>query len=189
MGTIYVFLANGFEDVEALGTVDILRRAGLNVLTVSIMDDVFVMSAHNVMVKADICFADTDFADAVMLVLPGGLPGSTNLRDYEPLQNLLIRHNDEGKLIAAICAAPMALGNIHLLDGKKATCYPGCEGALGRVDYTANLCTVDGNIITGEGPAAVFPFAYKLVELLVGQEVADQLREGMMYNHLLREGE
>ena len=185
MGTIYVFLAEGFEDIEALGTVDILRRSGLEVVTVSISDEYFVTSAHNVPIGADALFSEIDFSDAQLLVLPGGLPGSVNLKDFKPLQELLLKHNGEGKLIAAICAAPMALGNIGLLNGKRATCYPGCQDTMTGAEYTAELCTVDGNIITGEGPAAVFPFAYKLVEILVGEDTANALRQGMMFKHLL----
>ncbi len=185
MGTIYVFLADGFEDIEALATVDILRRAGQDVVTVSIMADKHVMSTHGVCVTADRHFNNLDFSDALMLILPGGLPGSTNLRDYKPLQELLLKHNAEGKLIAAICAAPMALGNLGLLKGKKATCYPGCENTMTGAQYTRELCTVDGNIITGEGPAAAFPFAYTILDILGADDAAEQLKEGMMYNHLL----
>ena len=186
MKKVFVFLADGFEDIEALGTVDILRRGGVDAITVSIMEDEYVTSAHGVLVKADETFDEADFEGADMLVLPGGLPGSTNLRDYVPLQKLLLKHNESNSLIAAICAAPMALGNIGLLEGKRATCYPGCEGTMTGAEYTAELCTVDGNIITGEGPAAVFPFAYTLLDILAGKGASDGLKEGMMYNHLLQ---
>lgn len=185
MKKVFVFFADGFEDIEALGTVDILRRGGIDVTTVSIMDDEHVVSAHGVTIITDTTFAEACFDGADMLVLPGGLPGSTNLRDYIPLQKLLVEFNEKGGLIAAICAAPMALGNVGLVDGKRATCYPGCEGTLTGADYTAELCTVDGNIITGEGPAAVFPFAYTLLDILAGEGASDGLKEGMMYNHLL----
>ena len=186
MGSIFVFLADGFEDIEALATVDILRRGGLNVSTVSIMDDLWVMSAHGVSIEADMLLSDADCSDAAMLILPGGMPGSTNLRDCQPLQQLLLSHNSKGGYIAAICAAPMALGNIGLLEGRRATCYPGCEGTMTGADYTAELVTVDGNIITGEGPAAAFPFAYTLLDILKGEGASEGLKEGMMYNHLLK---
>ncbi len=185
MKQVFVFLADGFEDVEAIAIVDILRRASIKVTTVSINSDKIVTSAHNVQVVADVCFENADFCDATMLVLPGGLPGSDNLRDYKPLQQLLLEHNQKGGLIAAICAAPKALGNLGLLDGKYATCYPGCEDTMMGARYTAELCTICENIITGEGPAAVFPFAYTLVDILLGNGASDGLKEGMMYNHLL----
>ena len=185
MKKVFVFFADGFEDIEALGTVDILRGGGIDVTTVSINDDEYVTSAHGVTMMADSVFGDTDFTGADMLVLPGGLPGADYLMNYVPLQKLLLQHNDNGGLIAAICAAPKALGNIGLLKGKRATCYPGCEGTMTGAEYTAELCTVDGNIITGEGPAAVFPFAYTLLDILVGKGASDGLKEGMRYNHLL----
>lgn len=185
MKTIFVFLADGFEDIEALGTVDILRRAGLNVLTVSIMSRETVLSSSRIPVVADALFEEVDCADADMLVLPGGMPGSTNLRDCHSLQDALKEHNAAGKWIAAICAAPMVLGNIGLLNGKKATCYPGCQNTMKGAEYTQELCTIDGNIITGEGPAAVFPFAYTLVDILLGSNASAPFQEGMRYNHLM----
>ncbi|MDO5447234.1 MAG: DJ-1/PfpI family protein [Prevotellaceae bacterium] len=185
MKKVFVFFADGFEDIEALGTVDILRRGGIDVTTVSIYDDEYVTSTHGVMIKADTTFGEADFNGADMLVLPGGLPGADNLMNHVPLQKLLLQHNEKGGLIAAICAAPKALGNIGLLNGKRATCYPGCEGTMTGADYTAELCTIDGNIITGEGPAAVFPFAYTLLDVLAGKGASDGLQEGMMFNHLL----
>lgn len=186
MRTIFVFLADGFEDIEALGTIDILRRAGLNVLTVSIMGRETVLSSSRIPVVADALFEAVDCAEADMLVLPGGMPGSTNLRDFSPLLDALKEHNAAGKLIAAICAAPMVLGKIGLLNGLRATCYPGCEETMVGATYTRELCTVDRNIITGEGPAAVFPFAYTLVDLLLGTNASAPFRQGMMFNHLLQ---
>ena len=186
MEAIFVFLADGFEDIEALATVDILRRGGLEVSTVSIMDDLCVTSAHGVKIEADMMFDDANMDNAAMLILPGGMPGSAHLRDYKPLQQLLLRQNEKGGYIAAICAAPMVLGNIGLLEGRRATCYPGCVGTMRGAEYTAELCTVDGNIITGEGPAAAFPFAYTLLDMLKGEGASEGLKEGMMYNHLLK---
>lgn len=189
MKTVYIFFADGLEDIEALATVDILRRAGINVKTVSIMGNEIITSAHGVRIITDEVFEHTDFSDADMLVLPGGFPGSTHLRDFEPLQKLLLSHNEKGGLIAAICAAPMALGNLGLLNGKHATCYPGCEDTMTGAQPTGELCTVCGNIITGQGPAAAFPFAYTIVDILLGAGSSDGLKEGMMYRHLLAEGE
>ncbi|MBQ8969572.1 MAG: DJ-1/PfpI family protein [Bacteroidaceae bacterium] len=183
---IYTFLATGFEDIEALAPVDIMRRAGLQVETVSITGDRVVVSAHGVGVVADRLIQDIDFADAQLLFLPGGMPGATNLDACESLREGLRRHYEAGRLIAAICAAPLVLGHLGLLDGCKATCYPGFETELGEARYTASLVEQDGQFLTGKGPGAAFALGYAIVERLVGADVADQLREGMMYNFLLK---
>lgn len=179
-------MAEGFEDVEALAPVDILRRGGQEIVMVSITGSEYVTSAHGVTLKTDALFEDVHLGDADLLMLPGGLPGSTNLNAHEGLRKAIVEHYNAGKRIAAICAAPMVFGSLGLLEGKRATCYPGCEGTMIGADYTKELVTIDGNIITGEGPAAAFPYAYTILEILAGKDVADQLREGMMFNHLTR---
>ena len=181
---ITVFLANGFEEVEAITPVDIMRRAGLDVRTVSIYDSPMVTGAHKVPIQTDMVFCQVDFSQVDLIVLPGGLPGSTNLNAHEGLREALVKHYESGKRIAAICAAPMVFGSLGLLEGKRATCYPGCESTMTGAEYTKQLVTIDGNIITGEGPAAAFPYAYAILEIFAGKAVADQLREGMMFNHL-----
>ena len=178
-------MANGFEDIEALAPLDILRRGGQDVVTVSITGSEFVTSAHSVTLKADAVFENVDLSDADLLMLPGGMPGSTNLNAHEGLRNAIVEHYEAGKPIAAICAAPMVFGSLGLLEGKRATCYPGCEGTMKGATYTRELVTRDGNIITGEGPAAAFPYGYAILEILAGKEVADTLREGMIFNHLM----
>ena len=187
MAKVYVFLANGFEEVEAMSPVDVFRRAGIKVITVSITGSEFVKGAHNVIIKADKVFAECKFDDADLLVLPGGMPGATNLNEHQGLRNLLIEHNLRHKKIGAICAAPLVLGGLGLLKGKKATCYPGFEKYLTEAEYTAELVTVDSNIITGEGPAASLEFAYTMLKQLVGSKPVDPIREGMMYKHLEEE--
>ena len=183
---IYVFLANGFEEVEALIPVDVLRRAGKDVLTVSINETKEVTAAHGVTVIADTLFGDNDYSDAELLFLPGGLPGSQYLADHEALGQVLTERNEKGGLIAAICAAPaLVLGKLGIVDGKNATCYPGCEDQMAKANYTGELVTVDGNIVTGEGPAAAFPFAYTLTAMLAGEETAAALAEGMRFKHLM----
>ena len=127
---IYLFLATGFEECEALGIVDTCRRAGLEVNIVSITGELVVRSAHGVGICADTLFEDNDYTNATMLALPGGIPGATNLYAYAPLRELLIEHAKAGKALAAICAAPLVLGLLGLLKGKKATCYPGFEDKL-----------------------------------------------------------
>lgn len=187
MAKVYVFLADGFEDVEALIPVDVLRRGGVEVVTVSIMaDSQVVTSAHDVSVVADALFADSSFADATALLLPGGMPGAENLYEHEGLRRLLQAHHAGGRLIGAICAAPaVVLGQMGLLHGRQATCYPGFEQLLHGATYTGQLCTVDGLFVTAEGPAAAFPFAYQLLSMLVGADTARQVAEGMRYAHLM----
>lgn len=182
---IYVFLAEGFEDIEALAPVDILRRAGLEVETVSITDEIVVRSAHGVGVVADRTLAEIDFDDAELMFLPGGLPGATNLDACQELREGLTGHFKAGRPIAAICAAPLVLGRLGILEGRRATCYPGFEGELKGADYTAALVEQDGQFITGKGPGAAMELGYVLVELLKDKQTADALREGMMYNFLM----
>ena len=186
MAKVYVFLANGFEDVEALIPVDVLRRGGVEVITVSTTDTDIVESAHGVGIRADAMFADCDFADADLLMLPGGMPGASNLFAHEGVCQALMAQQEQGKKIAAICASPaVVLAQLGILDGKRATCYPGFEQMLTTADYTSELVTVDGNITTGEGPAAAFPYAYTILADLVDEQTASQIAEGMRFKHLM----
>lgn len=181
---IYVFLATGFEDIEAIAPVDIMRRAGLEVQTVSITDEKVVTSAHGIGISADLRFTDVDFRKAEMLVLPGGLPGSVNLDAYQPLTQAIKRHSEAGGAIAAICAAPLVFGHLGLLQGRRATCYPGVETELAGATYTAGIVERDGNIITGKGPAAAFEFGYTIVDFFLGEGASLPLRQGMIYQEL-----
>lgn len=185
MAKVYEFLATGFEDIEALIPLDIMRRAGVDFKTVSITGDLYVESAHGVSIKADMLIEDADMSDADLIMLPGGLPGATNLNAHNGVKKAIIEQNARGKMIGAICAAPMVLGGIGLLQGRHATCYPGFEKYLEGAEYTHELCTVDGNITTGEGPAAALPYAYTLLAALTDRQTADQVAEGMMYKHLM----
>ena len=182
---ITVFLANGFEEVEAITPVDIMRRAGLDVRTVSIYDSPMVTGAHKVPIQTDMVFCQVDFSQVDLIVLPGGLPGSTNLDACEPLCQAIKKHTEGGKPVAAICAAPLVLGPLGLLVGRKATCYPGVEPELTGATCTGAMVEVDGNIITGKGPAAAFEFGYTLVEQLKSPEATLLLRDGMLYSQLL----
>lgn len=182
---ITVFLANGFEEVEAITPVDIMRRSGLDVRTVSIYDSPMVTGAHKVPIQADMVFCQVDFSQVDLIVLPGGLPGSTNLDACEPLCQAIKKHTEGGKPVAAICAAPLVLGHLGLLVGRKATCYPGVEPELTGATCTGAMVEVDGNIITGKGPAAAFEFGYTLVEQLKSPEATLLLRDGMLYSQLL----
>ena len=181
MDKVYVFLADGFETVEALAPVDVMRRAGLQVTTVSIMGRSNVVSAQNVTVVADLLFEDVVFDDASALVLPGGGVGTDNLSAHEPLRALLVDACSRGLLVAAICAAPMVFGRIGILKGKKATCYPGCESDLFDAEYTAAAVEQDGNIITACGPGASFDFGFAIVERFCGAGVVEMLRSQMQF--------
>ena len=186
MAKVYVFLADGFEDVEALIPVDVLRRGGVDVTTVSVSDHLLVRTAHGVNIEADVLFAQADFADADLLFLPGGMPGAANLFAHQGVCEAVVRQHQAGKRVAALCAAPaVVLAPLGILNGKRATCYPGFEGALTEATYTADLVTVDGNVTTGEGPAAAFPFAYTLLAQLTTEANADAIAEGMRYKHLM----
>ena len=185
MAKVYEFLATGFEDIEALIPLDIMRRAGVDFKTVSVTGSLVVESAHGVKIEADMLIEDADFGDADLLMLPGGLPGATNLNAHAGVRKALVEHNVRGKMIGAICAAPMVLGGLGMLEGKRATCYPGFEKYLEGAEYTNELCTIDGNITTGEGPAAALPYAYKLLAALTDAKTADGIADGMMYKHLM----
>ncbi|KGL47004.1 thiamine biosynthesis protein ThiJ [Porphyromonas gulae] len=177
--TALVFLAPGFEETEAVGTLDILRRGGVAAEFVSITDSLYVEGANGITVKADRLMTDLPAVDA--LVLPGGLPGADNLNSCEPLRRLLSEHYAAQKLVAAICAAPLVFGGLGFVRGRKATCYPGFESKLEGADYTGEAATRDGHVITGKGPACVFAFAIEVVRYLCGDQVADEIAAGTLF--------
>lgn len=185
MAKVYEFMANGTEELEALTVVDVLRRGGVDIKTVSISCTEEIESSHGVVIKCDMRIEDACLDDADMLLLPGGMPGSTNLLEHEGVREALLRHAAEGRRIGAICAAPMVLGDLGLLKGRKATCYPGFEKYMDGAEYTEELYTVDGNIITGCGPAATLPYSYAILEMLTDKDTVEGLKEGMMYNRLV----
>jgi len=186
MAKVYEFLATGFEDIEALIPLDIMRRGGVEFKTVSITGNKTVETAHGVKIEADLLFEEADLSDADLLMLPGGLPGATNLNMHKDLKKALVSQNEKGKMIAAICAAPLVLGRLGLLKGRRATCYPGFEKYMEGAEYTHELYTVDGNITTGEGPAATFPYAYALLSALTDRQTADGVADGMRFTHLMQ---
>ena len=179
MKTALIFLADGFEEIEAIGVADVLRRADVDALFVSIDDEQFVRGAHNLSVESDLDFIDLESAETDAIILPGGMPGSDNLNQSEPLKELLVEQNRQGKLIAAICAAPLVLGELGLLQGRSATCYPGFEQRLAGATIVDAPVVVDGNVITGKSPGSVFAFSLALVEYLEGPEKAAQVAAGL----------
>ena len=174
-----VFLAEGFEEIEAISIIDILRRAEISVTTISVSKDKLVKGAHNIPVQADKLFDDVDFANYEMLILPGGMPGAKNLNEHEGVKEQL-KAFAKDKLIGAICAAPMVLGGMGLLKGKRATCFPGFEPELIDATVTNEPVTVDGNIITGKGPAFAIKFSLQIIEILAGKATRDQISNDLL---------
>ena len=177
---IYMFLADGFEEVEALCPLDILRRAGLEVTTVGIGGKDVIQGAHGIVVHADI--PDVMYRDSTpdMLILPGGMPGSKNLDESRIVDSALRAASRKGAYLAAICAAPMVLGHRGLLEGKVAICYPGFEGELKGATISDKRVVRDGNIITGAGMGVALEFGLALVTALKGEDVAQQLRAAVL---------
>ena len=182
---VYEFLADGSEEIESLTVVDVLRRAGVECQTVSINPTTEVTMSHGVKMLCDTTIAAVDLSDADMLLVPGGLPGATNLNDCQAVRDAILTQYESGKKVGAICAAPLILGGLGILNGKRATCYPGFEDQLIGAEYTADVYTVDGTVITGCGPSATLPYSYAILEMLGLQDKADALREGMMFNKLM----
>jgi len=180
MKKAFVFLATGFEETEAIGTVDVLRRGGIDAVTVSITGEKQVSGAHGVDIVADVLFADADFSEADALVLPGGMPGSSNLNAFEPLKELLLDQYRKEKTVAAICAAPLVLGGLGLLKNRKATCYPGFEPKLIGATIVNEVVVTDGHVITGKGPGLVFNFGLAIVSALKGDAVAEEVSAGLL---------
>ncbi|MDR1667678.1 MAG: DJ-1/PfpI family protein [Bacteroidales bacterium] len=180
MKKVFVFLADGFEETEAIATIDVLRRGGVETVSVSVSETTSVTGAHQVTVIADRLFSETDFSDGAMLVLPGGMPGASHLNEHAGLKALLQDYADKDKKIAAICAAPLVLGGLNLLQGKRATVYPGYESLLKGAIVETSPVVKDANIITGRGPGAALPFGLALVETLQGKEKADKVANDLL---------
>ncbi len=183
MKKAYVFFAPGFEEVEALTPVDLLRRAGVEVKLISVSDSLQVTGSHGISVLTDLLFDEAGDIEADLLVLPGGQPGTTNLKSCGRLLELLRDFDERGKKLGAICAAPTVLGKAGLLKGKKAVCYPGCEGELEGAKVSKERVVTDGNITTSRGVGTAIPFALALIEELEGKEKAEQIRNSIVYGH------
>ena len=179
----FVFLAAGFEEIEALTVIDVMRRAGMNVQTVSITSALQVRGAHGVVVNADLLYDNTLFNDPEWLVLPGGMPGATNLYEFAPLRGLLKSQTESKKgRIAAICASPaVVLGQLGLLKGEKATCYPGFENLVQGAEMVAQPVVVSNKFVLGNGPAYALPWALSVVKEALGQDAAAKVASGMLY--------
>ena len=179
----YVFPADGFEEIEAVTPVDVLRRAGLDVKTVSISDSHVVTGAHGVKYTADMLMEEVTSEDIQWLILPGGMPGAENLYKCRRLCDMLRKHVAADGNVAAICAAPgVVLGQLGLLDGKEATCYPGFEGMLGEKCFHVPVPVVSArNVVTGNGPAAALSFSLAIVAATLGEGPAKEIASQMQY--------
>lgn len=184
MKNIAVHLAEGFEEIEAISIIDVLRRASLKVTVVSVTGDLVVTGTHQIQVTADKLFEDVDYSEIEMLVLPGGMPGSANLKAHGGLREQILNFNDNEKPLGAICAAPMVFGGLGLLNNKKATCYPGFEEELHGAVITGNDVEQAGNIITGKGAGVAIEFALKIVENFKGEKAAAELAKKMIVEHM-----
>ncbi|MBA7515346.1 Protein/nucleic acid deglycase 3 [subsurface metagenome] len=180
MKKAFVHFADGFEEIEALTIIDVLRRADIPASMVSVTGNLSVTGAHGIVVQTDVLFENADYEDAEILILPGGLPGAHNLNAHEGLKIQLKRFHDAGKKVAAICAAPLVLGGLNILENKKATCYPGFENELLGASLSTDLAVKSDNVITSRGPGTALNFALELVSELKGRSTADQLAKAML---------
>ncbi|MBR5004810.1 MAG: DJ-1/PfpI family protein [Erysipelotrichaceae bacterium] len=180
MKKVAVFLAPGFEECEALMTVDLLRRAQLDTTMYSIHNTDEVTGSHNITVKADKKLNElNELFDCV--ILPGGMPGTKYLMESKEVNALVVEHFKQNRLVAAICAAPSVLGELQLLQGKKATCFPGFEDQLHGAEVLNQKAVVDGNIITAKGLGAAVEFAHAIISYLINSKTADQVVKTIQY--------
>ncbi len=177
---IYIFLAEGFEEIEALTPLDILRRARLDVKTVSISDNLIVRGAHGIDIAADEIYRNISISDITLAVFPGGMPGAKNLDEWEACDKVIEATIANNARLAAICAAPMILGKRGLLTDKKAVCYPGFEAELKGANILYSPFVTDGNITTARGMGAALDFSLELVNLLKGKECAEKIKTGII---------
>ena len=167
-----IFFADGFEEIEGLTVVDMFRRAGIPIQTISISDSLTVTGSHDIKVQADCLLKDFDFNTVEMLILPGGMPGTTNLMQF----------SRQGRYLAAICAAPSILGGLGILNGRVATCYPGFEKKLFGAYITTDPVAKDGHVITSRGMGTAIEFASALIAVIQDQEAADKIKESILYS-------
>ncbi|MDO5713952.1 MAG: DJ-1/PfpI family protein [Tissierellia bacterium] len=187
MKDLIVFLANGFEEVEALTAVDFCRRAGMELDTVSIYSSKEVKGAHGVVVLADKKLSEINVDDYKGIFIPGGLPGAENLRDKSEVIMALRRFAEEDKLTAAICAGPGALDRAGLLKENAFTCYPGYEGNINTSGVQDEIVVKEGNVLTGMGPALAMDMAFALITHFKGEEKANEIKEDVLYPRLVQE--
>lgn len=181
MSKLGIFMADGCEEIEGLTVVDLVRRVGIEIEMISVSGEKNVTGSHKIAFQTDVSKADADFASYDGIVLPGGMPGTTHLMEDDTVNRVIKEFATSGKLVAAICAAPSVLGNAGLLEGKKATCYPGVESKLTGADFVTDPVAKDGNIITSRGLGTAIEFAAEIVAYLLDENVAKSLKESIVY--------
>lgn len=181
MKKVYVFFAEGFEEIEGLTVVDMLRRVQIETVMVSVGTSKMVKGAHGITVEADGVFSEYTYDDGCMAVLPGGMPGTNYLMEHNGLKQVLLTYHKEKKYLAAICAAPSVLGMNGLLEGRHATCYPGFEDKLLGAKALSDAVVMDGTIITSRGMGTAISFGAALVSVLAGEETAEELLQAIQY--------
>ncbi len=177
----YIFLADGFEEIEAIAPIDIFRRAGIEVTTISVSSDRTVKGAHGIIVTADNLFDNSNFTDNDILYLPGGMPGTKNLDAHDGLKKLIQKQIEGKKTLAAICAAPSILGKMGLLNGKEAICYPGFENQMLGAILSDKKIVKSENILTAKGAGVAIQFALKLVEELQGKDLSEKIATSICF--------
>ena len=183
MKKVFAFLADGFEEVEALAVIDLLKRAKVDTVMVSIMDTLTVTGAHKIQVIADKLYSEIDYKEADLLFLPGGGTGTKNLKAHKELADALLDFAaDDTKRIAAICAAPSVLGLLNILNGKKAVCYPGFEEQLLGAKVVTDGVVTDGRITTAKGMGVSIELGLELISLLIDKETSDTIKEQIQCN-------
>lgn len=182
MSKVFAFVADGLEEVECLAVVDVLRRSGVEVTLVSVMGKKEITGAHGIRFQADALFEEVNTDEADVLFLPGGMPGTVNLKAHEGLSEAICRANKQGRRLAAICAAPSILGEMGLLKGRTATCYPGFEDMLHGASCTLQGVVTDGNITTARGLGYALDLGLELVRLLLGSQHTARLKSAIQYD-------
>ncbi|MBQ4564686.1 MAG: DJ-1/PfpI family protein [Lachnospiraceae bacterium] len=184
MSKVYAFLADGLEEIECLAVVDILRRAGIECETVSITGETQISGSHNIRIITDKCWKEIEIHEDDVMFLPGGMPGTKYLGEFTPLCDALKKHAAVGGRMAAICAAPSVLGDLGLLNGKKATCYPGFEEHLTGATYVSDGVVTDGNVTTARGMGYAIDLGLELVKHINSEEQANELKAAIQHNAL-----
>ena len=177
---VYMFLADGFEEVEALAPLDIMRRANIEVVTVGVNGE-YINGAHNIVVKADTLLKDISLENLEGVILPGGLGGTNNMDNSDDVKKVVSYAAENGKLVCAICAAPSILGKMGLLNGKEATCYPGFENTFGSGKYVKQSVVKCNNFITSDGMGSAYKFGFEITAALRGSDVAEKIKEQIQY--------
>ena len=181
MKNALVFLADGCEMCEALCVVDVLRRAGINVVTAGVTGE-RVVSSHKVEIKADVKLSEVENEEWDLVFAPGGMPGATNLASNDIVNSILLDTYNKGNIVSAICASPaVVLGPLGIITSGKATCYPGCEDYAPEIEFVTDGVVVDGNVVTGKSAGWAFDLGLKLISLLEGDEKAENVRASIYY--------